>query len=109
MFKELNAKRTIKEGIDLNDLQFCKLSEMEGKTLRVDGYFFTDGDYGKQVVIVANGKKVNMPNRAVRMFEDIDRDPEMIKAILEGHLQIIDIEPQKTKRGMTTAFTLEDC
>lgn len=109
MFKELNSKRTIREGIDLAELPFAKLSEYEGKTLKVDGYFFTDGDYGKQVVIVANGAKVNMPNRAVRIFEDIDRSPEMIEAILTGHLLITDIAPSKTKRGMTTSFTLEDC
>ena len=109
MFKELNSKRTIREGIDLAELPFAKLADFQGKTLNVDGYFFTDGDYGKQVVIVANGSKVNMPNRAVRIFEDIDRDPQMIQAILEGHLQITDIAPSKTKRGMTTSFTLEDC
>ena len=109
MFKELNAKRTIREGINLTDLPFVKLSECVGQELHVDGYFFTDGDFGRQVVIVADGKKVNMPNKAVKMFEDIDRDPAMIKAILEGHMLINGIEPFQTKRGNTTLFKLDDC
>ena len=109
MFKELNAKRTIREGIDLSELPFCKLAEFEGKEIAVDGYFFTDGDYGRQVVVVGEGKKINMPNKAVRMFEDIDRDPEMIKAILDGHLKITEIAPFKSKRGLTTSFLLDDC
>ena len=53
MFKELNSTRTSKECIRLEDLQFRKLKDFVGKTLYVDGFFFTNGDYGKQLVVVA--------------------------------------------------------
>jgi len=109
MFKELNSKRTIKEGIELKDLPFIKLKELEGTTLKVDGFFFTDGGYGRQVVVIANGYKVNMPSRAVGLFEDIKANDEMVKAILEGHLAIGNIRESKTKKGTTTLFELMDC
>ena len=113
MFKELNSVRTIKEGIRLEDLQFRKLKDFVGKTLYVDGFFFTNGDYGKQLVVVARdnegGWKVNMPNRAIDQFEAIKADKDMLKAVLEGHLQIVDIQEQKLGRGSTTLYTLADC
>ena len=113
MFKELNSVRTIKEGIRLEDLQFRKLKDFAGKTLAVDGFFFTNGDYGKQLVVVARdnegGWKVNMPNRAIDQFEAIKADKDMLKAVLEGHLQIVDIQEQKLGRGSTTLYTLADC
>lgn len=113
MFKELNSVRTIKEGIKLEDLQFRKLKEFAGKTLAVDGFFFTNGDYGKQLVVVARdnegGWKVNMPNRAIDQFEAIKSDKDMLKAVLEGHLQITDISEAKVGRGVTTVYTLADC
>ena len=113
MFKELNSVKTIKEGIRLEDLQFRKLKEFTGKTLSVDGFFFTNGDYGKQLVVVARdnegGWKVNMPNRAIDQFEAIKSDKDMLKAVLEGHLQITDISEAKVGRGITTVYTLADC
>lgn len=113
MFKELNSVKTIKEGIKLEDLQFRKLKEFTGKTLSVDGFFFTNGDYGKQLVVVARdnegGWKVNMPNRAIDQFEAIKADKDMLKAVLEGHLQITDISEAKVGRGVTTVYTLADC
>lgn len=109
MFNEMNTKRTIKEGLDLSQMQFVKLKELEGRNLHVDGYFFTRGDYGEQVVVVAEGLKVNMPARAVDQFREIDHNPDMVKAILEGHLMITDIAESKTKKGITTAYKLTDC
>lgn len=113
MFKELNSVRTIKEGIKLEDLQFRKLKDFAGKTLYVDGFFFTNGDYGKQLVVIARDDmgawKVNMPKRAIDQFEGIKADKEQLKAVLEGHLKIVDIREEKLGRGITTLYTLDDC
>lgn len=109
MFKELNSKSTIQDNIDINSLPFVKLKDCEGETLKVKGFFFTNGDYGKQVVVVTPNKKVNMPQRAVSQFENIKNDQDMLDAVLEGHLMITGITPKKTKRGSTTDYTLEDC
>lgn len=105
----MNSKRTIKEGIDLTQMQFVKLKDMIGQTIHVDGYFFTRGDYGEQLVVVGNGCKINMPARAVALFKDIDVDPAKVRAVLEGHLIITDIEESKVKKGITTSFRLDDC
>ena len=109
MFKELNSKRTIREGIDLQELNFVKLKELEGRNIKVDGYFFTRGDYGEQVVVVGEGMKINMPARAVAQFKEIDVDPIKVKAVLDGHLMITDIAESKTRKGITTNYTLDDC
>lgn len=120
MFKELNRKTTIKEGIDLEKLDFRKLKDFTGEDLAVDGFFFTHGDYGEQLVVVARtlGKvhaltqgayKVNMPNRAISVFKEIQDNKEMLDAVLNGHLMITGIEERKLNRGVTTVYTLEDC
>ena len=109
MFKELNSKRTIVEGIELDKLPFIKLKELAGKNVIVKGFFFTDGGYGRQVVIVTDNAKVNMPARAVEKFEMIRNDDNMLKAVLEGHLMITGIEEKPTKKGKTVLFELADC
>lgn len=109
MFEKLNSKRTIREGIEnLEDMQFVKLKDFVGYTVPVDGYFFTNGKYGKAVVVVAKGYKINMPARALDQFEQIDSDPDMLNAMLQGHLAIKDIAERKTKNGTTTAYSLTD-
>lgn len=111
MFEKFNKQytNTVREGVNTDEMDFCKLKEFEGKTIKVDGFFFTKGDYGKQVVVVGNGKKINMPERAVEMFEDIRSNPEMLQAVLDGHLLITNIEPRKAKKGNTYSFELQDC
>ena len=108
MFEKLNKNSvtTIKEGIELKELPFVKLKDCIGETLKVDGFFFTNGSYGKQVVVVANGKKINFPNRAIAQFEDIMANEEMLKAVLEGKLIINDIKEVKAKKGTTTSYKL---
>lgn len=111
MFEKFNKNyaNTVKEGIDTEEMEFCKLKDFEGKIIKVDGFFFTRGDYGKQVVVVGNGYKINMPERAVEMFEAIRNDEEMLKAVLDGHLLITNIAPKKAKKGNTYTFELQDC
>lgn len=109
MFNEMNDKRTVKEGIELQAMPFVKLKELAGREVKVDGFFFTDGDYGRQVVVVGNGLKINMPARAVSKFEDIKASPEKTKAVLEGHLKLTSIRELQTKKGSTVLFELTDC
>ena len=109
MFKELNKTvGVIAEGTKLEEMEFKKLRDFIGKTLPVSGFFFTNGDYGKQVVIITDDAKVNMPNRAVEVFERISESEEMKAAVLAGHLRITDIAEKKGKRGKFIAFTLAD-
>lgn len=111
MFNELNnGRRTVKEGIDTKKYDFVPLRDFIGKVIKVDGFFFTNSKYGKQVVVVGNGCNINMPKRATETFETIQNNDDMIKAVLEGHLEIIDIQNFSTDKGNdTVTYTLHDC
>lgn len=104
MFNELNNVQTIKEGINTKELEFVPLKEFCGKTVKVDGFFFTVGKYGRQVVVVGNGYNINMPQRAVRTFDAIYNNDFMLSAVLKGKLEIINIETKDTKNGNTTTL-----
>ncbi len=108
LFDKFNGKQTIKEGINLDELEFQPLKDFVGGEIQVDGYFFTTGKYGKQVVVVGNGAKINMPKYAVSRFEMIDADDEAREALLAGKCKIVDIDELETKNGTTTGFRLTD-
>ena len=110
MFNELNKyMATVRKGIDTSEMEFKPLKEFCGKTIKVDGFFFTKGNYGTQVVVVGNGFLINMPSRAVEAFTEIYSDYEMLEAVLEGHLCIRNIKMVETKNGTTAAYKLDDC
>lgn len=110
MFEKYNKKSsTIREGVELTSLPFKPLKDLIGQSVVLDGFFFTKGRYGKQLVVVANGCKINMPNRAVEQFEEIAKNDEEVKAIVTGHCKMIDIKLVSTKNGNTTGYTLVDC
>ena len=111
-FTSLNtsSKKTIKEGINTDDMKFAPLKDYVGKTLKVDGFFFTTGGkWGKQVVVIAEGAKINMPKRCTEQFEQIRDNDETLNAMLEGHLCITNIEKFAAKDGNTVIFDFGDC
>lgn len=113
-FERLNMRRTVKEGINTNELEFKPLKEFIGEKLLCQGFFFTDGKYGQQVVVVAivesTGEMylVNMPKRSVEQFKEIAEMREAVDAVLNDHLLIDDIQPKETKNGSTTIYTLKN-
>lgn len=112
MFNELNKQytNTVKEGVDTDSMEFAPLKDFVGKTIKVDGFFFTKGDFGEQVVVVGNGFKINMPKRATETFKSIRANEFMLKAVLDGKLEIINITPVKAKNGRDTiGYELHDC
>ena len=110
IFEKLNkGKRTVREGINTDNMEYCKLSNFIGQTIRVDGFWVSDkGNYGKQVVVVGNGWLINMPKRATEQFEAILKNDEMLNAVLDGHLALTDIRPIKTNTGDTTSYTFTE-
>lgn len=106
LFDELNnnARRTIKENIDLGTMEFKPLKEFVGQVVKVDGFFYTNGKYGKQVVVVGNGCKINVPSREVAKFERIEESDDMLKAMMEGHLILTNIVERNTRNGTTVFF-----
>lgn len=111
MFEALNVKRmTVREGVDTDNMDFKPIREFVGQEIKVDGFFFTTGGhYGKQVVVVGNGYLINMPKRAVETFEQVANNEAMLKAVLDGHMKIVDIKPIQTKNGDSTGYTFKDC
>lgn len=111
-FSKFNGgTKILRSGVSTDGYEFVKLEEYIGKEIPVDGFFFTDGEYGKQAIVVGCGALINMPKRATEQFEAIKEDPEAIDAILGGHLKITGIEKFKTGKGKkdTVIYTLSDC
>lgn len=110
MFEQLNrnSNAVLKENAKLEEMDFIKLREFIGKEITVDGFFFTNGEFGEQVVVVSDSFKINMPARAVEQFKAISESEEMRNAVLEGHLAITGIKELKAKRGKTIVYTLID-
>lgn len=111
LFDDLNTntRRTIREDIDLNGMVFKHIRDFVGQTIKVDGFFFTDGKFGKQVVVVGNGCKINLPSREVAKFEMIEEDDEKLKGVMEGHLALTNIIEKPTRSGTTTLFRYTYC
>ena len=105
LFESLNlTSRTLREGVDLSKLEFKPLKDFINKDILVEGFFFTDGKYGKQVVVVGNNAKINLPSRYVEKFEAIENDPEMLKGVMDGRLALTNIKSIATNNGNTTTF-----
>ena len=109
MFNEYNYKSTVREGIDTDAMEFLPIKNFVGQEIRVDGFFFTQGRYGEQVVVVGTGYKINLPSRSTEIFQKIANDPEQLNAVLTGHLKLTNIKIKDTKNGTTTIFDFKDC
>lgn len=99
------GNKVLRNGIDNKDFEFKNLKEFCGKTVHVDGFFFTKGRYGKQVVVVGEGVNINMPARAVDDFEAIGSDADAVNAIMAGELVLTDIQMIDAANGTTTGYT----
>ena len=106
MFEQFNKefKKTVRDEIKTDEMQFKALKEFSGKTVKVDGFFFTEGKYGKQVVVVGEGVKINIPKRYTPDFEQIRDSDEMLTAVLNGKLALTDIHEGDSSNGRTTYF-----
>lgn len=111
-FEKFNkAKRTVNDKINTDELEFMPLKDFINEEVQVWGFFFTEGDYGKQVVLVSKDALINMPSRAVADFEEMANDNEIVDAIINGELtlHVGDIIKAKKKgRKDTVAFEYMD-
>ena len=100
-FTDFNTKSTIAEEINIEENEFIKLAEYvdKNKTATVKGFFFTDGDYGKQVVAVTDGYNINMPTRCVEMFEAIAKSDELLETMKNGKAKIGHFKKVAGKNG----------
>ena len=103
-----NHKRTVNPNIDTTDMEFKPLKDLANTRLHVQGFFFTEGDYGKQVVVVTDNELVNMPSRAFEEFDEIMSDDDLVASIVAGDMDIIVGDVIKTKKGKTVAYEYTD-
>ena len=110
MFKEMNKsnKKTVRDEINTEEMKFKALKEFAGQRVNVDGFFFTESKYGKQVVVVGNGSKINMPKRYTEDFEAIRDNDEKLEAVLAGKLALDNIHEGDSANGRTTYFDYVD-
>lgn len=107
IFDAVNKKRTVMEGIETEDMDFVKLKDFAGQKVATKGFFFTNGKYGKSVVVVTDSVLINMPNWSVERFETIAADQQMLDAVLAGKMGLDNIRIEKSKNGNdTTKFDI---
>lgn len=102
--KNKGSKKTVRDGINTESMTFKPLKEFVGKTLRLDGFFFTKGKYGEQVVVIAEDTKINLPKRFTEDFKEFRDNDEALSDILAGKLQLVNIREIDANEGKTVTF-----
>ena len=103
LFDALNGSgSTVMEGVDTKSMDFVPLRDFVGRKVPTKGFFFTNGKYGKSVVVVGESVLINMPNWSVPKFEEIQRNREMLDAVLAGKMALDHIEVLPTNKGNDT-------
>lgn len=80
-----------KANINTEGMEFVNLitySNNGTKKLDIDGFFFKTGNFGKECVVIADGKLINMPARAVEEFQQILDDSELTQALIDGKVYL---------------------
>lgn len=96
--------------VDLTTLEFKKLKEFVGEELVLEGFFFSNGNWGRQVSIYTHtpkypkGVKINMPKRYTDIFEDMASKQPIVEEILNKQAKLTNIEVKKSKNGETVIF-----
>lgn len=83
-----------KPNINTEGMEFVNLIEYAKKNVKkldIDGFFFKTGNFGKECVIIADGKLINAPSRAVEEFQQILDDPELSQALIDGKVYLENI------------------
>ena len=107
MFEDLNKNesiKTVRDGIETDGMKFVPLKDFLGKSIKVDGFFFTKSKYGEQVVVVGEGSLINIPKRYVEQFKAIRDNKEKLEAVLAGKLSLGNITAIDSKNGKTVIF-----
>lgn len=102
------SAKTIADGLDIKNMPFSALKEHCGEELILKGFFFTSGKYGREVVVVTDTAKINMPKRYVETFETIQNTPEDLEALVAGKCKITNIHMADTNNGKTVFFDMAD-
>ena len=104
MFKEKNFVSTINPNLDFSEFEFFKLKELIGRreSLRIYGFMFNEGKFGKSVTVFTNEFGVNLPSRCVEWFESLN--DEEVEAVKKGKLVLTNFKEKTTDKGDTVIF-----
>lgn len=97
---------TVNELCNTENMEFKKLSDFIGKKVRLWGFFYTEGKFGKQVVGVTNNCLVNLPKRAVEDFESLT--DEEVEDVKNGKMVLTNIREFNSKSGQTVVYEYDD-
>ena len=97
MFEKFNLTNTIREGVDISEMEFKPLADFAGMKIKVEGFYFNNkGFFGEQLVVIGNGYQINMPKRAVKDFKEIANNKTMLNAVLSGTLPHLSFWTRRT-------------
>ena len=100
---------TVADGIDTKNLKYMKAKDIcfeDGDPIRLRGFFFQNGKFGKSITLVTDKIGINVPERYVKMFEEYT--PEEVEQIKQGHLGISKIYMIDTDNGQTPMLEFVD-
>lgn len=111
-FESMNSnKKTMKDGINLDKMgDFVSWKNYIGQDISVEGFFFTKGKYGEQVVIVGHSaqipdnKKINIPKRFTENFKQIRDNDEALEQVIAGKLVLANVREFDAENGKTGTF-----
>ncbi len=95
------------EGLNTEGWPFKKIKDFIGEVVPVKGYYITVGKFGDQCVCIGNGVLINMPDRAVKEFQDIFSDDNNKQLLKDGKISLKNIKPLDTNSGKTTAYDID--
>lgn len=108
-----NRRKTMPEGINLDDLEFTHVKNLKKKDLPmpVCGYFINKSKYGLNVTLIGKTGKdeyigLNIPSWYVERFRDAT--DEDVQQILDGRLMIEEVEEITTSNGTTYQIKFAD-
>lgn len=111
-FESMNHnKKTMKDGLNLDQMgDFVSWKNYIGQDISVEGFFFTKGKYGDQVVIVGHStqnpenKKINIPKRFTEDFKQIRDNDEALAQLIAGKLVLVNVREFDSENGKTGTF-----
>lgn len=91
MFDKYNTFQRVDWGIDTKGMKFNKLGNVFNHgvtTVNCNGFFFTTGEYGTQVVAIGDTELYNLPKAKVEVVKEMIKDADTVNAIKNKKLAL---------------------
>lgn len=91
LFDRFNAFQRIEWNVDTKGMKFNKLGNLynHGQTqVNCNGFFFTNGEYGQQVVAIGDTELYNLPKSKVDVVKEMIKEEGIVNAIKNKKLAL---------------------